>query len=1121
MLAIQSTGTLITSFGTIGNLPGGVGTMTVTGTDANWSNIGSVVVGGQGMGTLLVDGGGTVETGGGSVGLTAGSTGTVRVTGQGSTWINGPSGGLNIGSFGTGTLTIGDGGAVHDESVGGVKVGTNAGSIGMTTVSGAGSIFSSRLPVVIGNIGNGTLTVADGGIVDAPVVVLAADPRSVGAVNIGAGAGSPAAAPGTLTTQSIAFGAGTGTINFNHTSSNYVFAPRISGSGTINVLAGTSIFTGENTYSGGTTLGGGVLQIASDGNLGAPSGGLTFDNGALRTTATLSTARPATLSTGGGTFETQTGTTLTYRGAITGSGALTKTGGGTLALSEANTFGGGTGINAGTLEVTNDGNLGSPTSALSFNGGTLRATASFTTGRATTLLPGGGTIETQSGVLTHNGTLEGAGALSKSGAGTLILGADNSYTGGTTISSGTLQLGNGGTTGSIVGDVNNNASLVFNRSNALTFSGAISGSGTVTKLNGGLLTLTGASSYSGGTMLKGGQITVGHNTALGSGALVMDEGTTLGFASDGLNLANAVVLTGTSDPVIDTGALTETLSGIISGGGALTKNGTGTLVLAGANSHTGATAVDVGTLRAGAANAFSAASSHTVARGATLDTGGFNQRVAALANSGTVSLVSASAGSTLTVTGPYVGNAGVLRLGTGLPASDRLVIDGATATASGTTNVQIATLGGLGALTTGDGIEVISARNGATTTAQTTRSAFALAGGHVDAGAYEYSLHAADAQGAGENWYLRSTTTVPPVIPPVVPPGESGPPPVVPVQPPTPLPPVQVPTYRAEVPLLAALPGQVRQADLAMMGNLHRRMGDEAPGSWGGPTTQGPSSLAETGTRRAWGRFVSSDLGVEQPGVAQARADLRVSGLQAGTDLLVMNGWRSGVYVGYLDGTADVSGNARGVNGDVGSNDLRSRFLGAYATWMDTSAWYVDSVLQGASHRYEIRPDGNPSVSGKASGFMASVEGGKAFALTERWSVEPQAQLAWQHNSFDDLILGGARVQQDSGSGWIARLGLRIRGDLATAAGRLQPYGRLNFYHANFGGDAALFIGPAASTVIASDGSYSAGEVAAGATLALTPATSLYGEIGHQWNIGGDATVKSSVQGSLGIKVRW
>src|SRR6185436_10178890 len=179
-----------------------------------------------------------------------------------------------------------------------------------------------------------------------------------------------------------------------------------------------------------------------------------------------------------------------------------------------------------------------------------------------------------------------------------------------------------------------------------------------------------------------------------------------------------------------------------------------------------------GTLRAGAANAFSAASSHTVGPGATLDTGGFNQRVAALSNSGTVNVVSATGSSTLTVVnGAYVGNAGILRLGTGSSGSDRLVLDGASAAASGTTSVQIATLGGLGAMTSGNGIEVISARKGATTTAQTTKSAFALAGGHVDAGAFEYSLHAADARGAGENWYLRSTIdAVPPVIPPVTPP---------------------------------------------------------------------------------------------------------------------------------------------------------------------------------------------------------------------------------------------------------------------------------------------------------------------------------------------------------------
>ena len=81
--------------------------------------------------------------------------------------------------------------------------------------------------------------------------------------------------------------------------------------------------------------------------------------------------------------------------------------------------------------------------------------------------------------------------------------------------------------------------------------------------------------------------------------------------------------------------------------------------------------------------------------------------------------------------------------------------------------------------------------------------------------------------------------------------------------------------------------------------------------------------------------------------------------------------------------------------------------------------------------------------------------------------------------------------------------------------------GRVNLYHASVGDDVSTFVGPAGATAIASGGSHSAGEVAAGATLALTPTTSLYGELGHLWSIGGDATVKSSVQASLGIKVRW
>jgi T5SS/PEP-CTERM-associated repeat protein len=112
MLTIQAGGTLSNQFGTIGDLPGGVGTVMVTGAGSSWTNVNDVVVGGLGTGTLIIQDGGTAQddttasSTGGSVGKAAGSTGTVIVTGPGSSWFNGPQGGLNIGSFGTGTLIL-------------------------------------------------------------------------------------------------------------------------------------------------------------------------------------------------------------------------------------------------------------------------------------------------------------------------------------------------------------------------------------------------------------------------------------------------------------------------------------------------------------------------------------------------------------------------------------------------------------------------------------------------------------------------------------------------------------------------------------------------------------------------------------------------------------------------------------------------------------------------------------------------------------------------------------------------------------------------------------------------------------------------------------------------------
>jgi outer membrane autotransporter protein len=687
----------------------------------------------------------------------------------------------------------------------------------------------------------------------------------------------------------------------------------------------------------------------------------------------------------------------------------------------------------------------------------------------------------------------------------------------------TLNLYENGTiSGAIDGGGGRNL-LTLNGTGTGTFNHPISNFQSLVKNDSGTWNLAISLQDSGFTSARvaGGTLVLATDTSNYTGSMTVDPAGTLqtpaGFAP----------LSVTDNGLVRFAQPTDaTYSGLLSGTGGIEKTGAGTLTLAKAQAITGTTTVSAGTLKAGAADTFSAGSAHVVAAGATLDTGGFNQTVASLQNAGTVSLLSAVPGSTLTVNGAYVGNNGVLNLGTVLgdssSVSDRLVLNGPSASASGSTTIRITNLGGLGAQTAGNGIEVVSALGGATTTAQTTKSAFTLANGHVDAGAFEYRLYAADARGAGENWYLRTDVPVtPPVTQPVqpdaAPDATQGSSPEAITKSPTATATATAATvtaYRQEVPLFAALPAQLRQADIAMLGNLHRRVGDEAaPGS----------AVAGSGDagRQGWARAVYTDLDIHQDGVADAGSKGHLSGLQAGTDLFAAGDWRAGVYVGYLDGGADVRGNARGTSGRVGSNDLQSRYLGGYATWMDGSGWYADAVLQGGSHRYTVRPDLNLSASGKAASLTASIEAGKAFALAGNWTLEPQAQLAWQRSRFDDVLISGAAVHQDAASGWIGRLGVRVKGDFATGAGRLQPYGRVNLYRASSGADVATFVGPAASTPIASATGYTSAEVAGGATLALSSSTTLYGEVGHVFDVGGDARVKSSVQGSLGVRVTW
>ncbi|MDQ0305444.1 autotransporter-associated beta strand protein, partial [Ancylobacter polymorphus] len=259
----------------------------------------------------------------------------------------------------------------------------------------------------------------------------------------------------------------------------------------------------------------------------------------------FASARDITL-TGGGTVSTDTATTLTLSGVLTGDGGLTKTGAGTLILSGSNDYTDGTTVSAGTLQIGADSNLGDEEGDLTLNGATLATTATFASGRGVTL-SGGGTFSTDSATtLTLSGVLTGDGGLTKTGAGTLILSGTNDYTGGTTVSAGTLQVD-----GSVAGA----ASVA----SGATLQGSGSLAGTVSVADGG--TLAGA---------QGSGLTLGGLVLAASSTVEV----TLGASSAGgvFTVSGDVTLDGTLNVTQATG-FGAGIYNVISYSGSLTDNG--------------------------------------------------------------------------------------------------------------------------------------------------------------------------------------------------------------------------------------------------------------------------------------------------------------------------------------------------------------------------------------------------------------------------------------------------------------------------------------------------------------------------------------------------------------------
>ncbi|HBK8692525.1 TPA: fibronectin-binding autotransporter adhesin ShdA [Salmonella enterica subsp. enterica serovar Virchow] len=727
--------------------------------------------------------------------------------------------------------------------------------------------------------------------------------------------------------------------------------------------------------------------------------------------------------------------------------------------------------------------------------------------------------------LDPNSTWDGK-SLTKEGAGTLILSGDNDYSGGTTINEGTLVAAS--TTALGTGLVDNNATLVLDADGEVSAVGGITThSGATTQLalgtsldlgdsaliqqDGSMLNVE-LNSDSVQPLITGGSATLGGDLVISDDGLqtrasdaefqsfkLMDMTSDISgdFTSLTMNLTDQpdyLTVTGTINPEdASEYLLTEGLSwnatatsatpahgtftlgagdsfevtsvlGDKTGNGdwdgkSLTKLGTGKLTLSGANTYSGDTNVQEGTLwlsgdgtigEMGSQQAVNVASGATFggSNGTTVngkvtnegtlvfgdseETGAIFTLNGDLINMGAMTSGSSSStpGNTLYVDGDYTGNGGSLYLNTVLgdddSATDKLVITG---DASGTTDLYINGIGD-GAQTT-NGIEVVDVGG------VSTSDAFVLKN-EVNASLYTYRLYWNESD---NDWYLASKAQSDDddsggdVTPPddgddggnVTPPDDGG---------------DVAPQYRADI---GAYMGNQWMARNLQMQTLYDREGSQYRNADGSVWARFKAGKAES-------EAVSGNIDM----------DSNYSQFQLGGDILAWgNGQQSvtvGVMASYINADTDSTGN-RGADGSqfTSSGNVDGYNLGVYATWFADaqthSGVYVDSWYQYGFYNNSVESGDAGSESYDSTANAVSLETGYRYDIAlnngNTVSLTPQAQVVWQNYSADSVKDNyGTRIDGQDGDSWTTRLGLRVDGKLYKGSRTvIQPFAEANWLH--------------------------------------------------------------------------
>ncbi|MEN3931264.1 autotransporter outer membrane beta-barrel domain-containing protein [Microvirga sp. W0021] len=1035
-LTIADGGSFTTGEARVGTGVGSQGTALVTGTDSIWTTE-YLFVGHESTGVMTVDEGATVTASSRIiVGNTATGTGTLYV--QNGALVEAYNDFL-VGERGNGTLVVTDGGMItSDEGA----VGNSQFSVGIATISGAGSSWTNNSTLTVGSSGEGTLIIEDGATVSnadgyigvsgtgkGKVVVTGNGSSWENAGNLIMGnyedsQGSLTISAGATVTNNEAYVAqgenskadvvvtGSGSVWTNNSELSIGMRPGSVGTLTIED-AGT--VTSTEAYLAREEDSTGVVSVSGNGSLWEVNGNLfvgaygkgtmTIANGGKVTSfeSYLGESEPATgtvtVSGNGSLWENSGGLTV----GLYGTGNLNVTDGGT--VKNAESF---VGVNnTGTVTVSGAGSLWD-------NDGDLTL-AVFGTGNLT--IEGSGEVRSVSGYISNEVGSTATVNIRTAGVWNIsdnLIAGDSGNTDITIASAG--QLNNGGT-----GTLGVNASAIAR----MTITGAGSawnstGAMTIGESGYGELTLTdnGTAKAAEGTLYVA--TNAGSTGIINIGAAATDTA----LAPGQISASEILFGDGEGRIVFNHTSNDYTFSPMMTGAGAVDVY-SGTTILTAANDYSGETNIYSGILQAGGVDVFSSASATTVHAGGTLRLQGFNQTIDTIDNAGSIYLNTnyGIPGVRLTSTN-YSGQNGMLymniALGDNSSPTDQLVLK-ATGSATGLTFLNFTDVGGLGGYTTGDGIKVVDASSGATTA----MGAFIL-GSRVAAGAYEYGLYRGGEDGQ-ESWYLRNTAE------------DTGTVPGMPGEP-------EKPNYRVEVPLVASIPPVAIEYGYSMLGTLNERVAhnfitisepkfeERIVRGKNGKKQVVKVEVSRSDNQKwfggAWGRIIG-DRGIRDNNNFQSHGpdyNYTFGGIQAGLDVYGREAAdgstdKAGIYVGYGSINTRVKGT---YTANAGSIETDAYTLGAYWTHYSAQGWYTDAVIQNTWYSVDAKSSKGQNLKPDGYGFLASLEGGYSFKLDNGITIEPQAQLAYQTTSFDDVRDAYGKFSIDNGDSLRGRIGVRV-----------------------------------------------------------------------------------------------